>query len=173
VTLGRSSLAGAVALAIGAAIAWASQAPTTYARADAALLRLSWRIDGVRVEECRDRTPEELEALAPHMRTPRVCVGGGADYELLVELDGVTLVHDTIEAGGARGSRPIYVYRDLDLEPGPRALSVTFDALLPATHDPNGALVMHRFDGVIDVEPMEVVLITLDPATGRLVEVGR
>jgi hypothetical protein len=26
---------------------------------------------------------------------------------------------------------------------------------------------------VIDAEPMEVVLITLDPATGRLVEVGR
>jgi hypothetical protein len=172
-TRARSLLAGALALAIALVIAWLSQAPTTYARADDALLRLSWRVDGLRIEECRERTAEELEALAPHMRTPEVCVGGGADYELLVELDGAGVVHDTIRAGGARGDRPIYVYRDLDLSPGRYALRVAFGALLPDGFAVDGARVTHAFDGQVDVAPTEVVLITLDPVTSDLVQAGR
>jgi hypothetical protein len=169
----RSLLAGALALAIALVIAWLSQAPTTYARADDALLRLSWRVDGLRIEECRERTAEELEALAPHMRTPEVCVGGGADYELRVELDGAPLVHDTVEAGGARGDRPVYVYRDIDLSPGRYALRVAFRALVPEAFEADGARVARSFDGAVDVAPTEVVLITLDPGTSDLVQAGR
>ena len=172
-TRARMLLAGALALALALGVAWLSQAPTTYARDDDALLRLSWRVAGLRVEECRPRTVEELEALAPHMRTPEVCVGGGADYELLVELDGAAVVHDTIRAGGARGDRPIYVYRDIDLSPGRYALRVAFGALLPEGFAVDGARLTHAFDGQVDVTPTEVVLIALDPTTAELVRVGR
>ncbi|HSH75918.1 MAG TPA: hypothetical protein VLA09_09575, partial [Longimicrobiales bacterium] len=85
-------VAGAVAVSAALAIAWLSRAPTRYAGEDDALLRLSWRLAGVRVEECRRRTEEELAALAPHMRTPEVCTGSIASYELRVALDGTEVV---------------------------------------------------------------------------------
>ena len=170
-TVARSLFATAVAVGGALAIAWGSQAPTKYARADDALLRLSWRMNGVRVEECRERTPEELEALAPHMRTPEVCVGGGASYALAVAVDGTTVLEDTIAAGGARGDRPIYVHRELAVAPGRRGVRVTFEPVLPAGFDDAG-MPMHRFDEVVSVAPTTVLLIGLDDGSGRLVRVG-
>ena len=159
------------ALAAGA-IAWVSQLPTTYAGADDALIRLSWRVDGVHVDECRPRTEEELAALAPHMRTPEVCTRSFVDHELTVALDGRELVRDTLEPGGARRDRPVYVYRDIEVTPGRHALRVSFSALVPDGFDPAEVPIERTFDQGIDVGPTEVALIGLDPETSALTRLG-
>jgi hypothetical protein len=56
-----------------ALIGWGTRADYQRATDQHALLRLSWRMRGERLENCRDRTPAELEALPVHMRTPRIC----------------------------------------------------------------------------------------------------
>jgi hypothetical protein len=131
VTRPRRALGLVLAVGFACGVAWLSSAPTTYATAEDATLRLSWRAPGVRLEECRRRTAEELEALAPHMRTPEVCSGRFADYSLHVDLDGASAIRDTVRPGGARGDRPLYVYRDLAVRPGPHAVEVQFTALVP------------------------------------------
>ena len=168
----RWIMAGALTLAVALPIAWLSQAPTTYARPGDALLRLSWRMDGLRVEDCRPRTEEELAALAPHMRTPEVCTRGFVDHELSVSIDGAELMRDTVRPGGARRDRPVYVYRDIPLAPGRHSLSVTFAALVPPGFEPVGAQIAQSFQGELEVAPTEVVLIGFDPATSTLVRIG-
>lgn len=167
---GATRALGAV-LAVGFAggVAWLSSAPTTYATAEDATLRLSWRAPGVRLEECRRRTEEELERLAPHMRTPEVCSRRLADYELRVDLDGVGAIRDTVRAGGARGDRPLYVYRDLAVRPGRHALAVEFAALVPEGSVVGDGTNRYSFEDVVDVAAAEVALVTIDGEGSTLV----
>lgn len=113
---------GAAVLALGAL----SRAP--YASADAAqgVLRLSWRVRGERVTECRRLTAEELEALPLHMRRPEACEGRIAPYRLRVAIDGAVVEDTLIHAAGARQDRPIYVFRDFPLAPGAHVVDVAF-----------------------------------------------
>lgn len=161
---------GAVALAVvgTVAIAWLGRVPTAQAHPEEALIRLSWRLRGARVEECRARTPEELEALAPHMRTPEVCVGVNAAYELSVELDGREVVRDTVRPAGVRSDRPVYVFRDLPVPPGSHRVEVEFEALLPDGFEGGGAAAAFELEEDIEVGPAEIALITLDVAGTRL-----
>ena len=55
----------AVALAVGLTLGTAalSRMPVRFAHTGTAMLRLSWKINGVTVEACRERSPEELAAL--------------------------------------------------------------------------------------------------------------
>ncbi len=168
----RRVLAAAVTLGAALTIAWLSQLPTTYARGDDALVRLSWRIDGQRIDECRPRTAAELEALAPHMRTPEVCTRGNLDYELRVSLDGAEITRDTVRPGGARRDRPIYVYRDIPVSPGTHSLDVLFAPVFPTGSSARPQAVELRFQGEVDVEAREVVLITADASASSLVRVG-
>lgn len=165
-------LAGAVSLVLALAVGWLSQVPTTHAGPEEALLRLSWRAPAVSVEACRPRTQEELDALAPHMRTPLVCTGGGADYRLQVSLDGRDLIHETIGARGARGTRPVYVFRELEIAPGRHQLTISFAALVPDSVAPGDVPLSYGLVEEIDVASAEVALIMLDQATSRLVRSG-
>ena len=90
---------GAVVLALGAL----SRIPYTPAGAGHGVLRLSWRVRGERVTECRRLTPEELEALPLHMRRPEVCEGRIAPYRLRVTIDGSVVEDTLIRAAGAGG----------------------------------------------------------------------
>jgi hypothetical protein len=151
-------------------IGWLTRVPTSAAGPDDALVRLSWRLRGVRVEECRARTPEELEALAPHMRTPEVCVGENAAYALEVELDGREVARDTVRPAGVRVDRPVYVVLDLPVAPGRHRVEVGFEALLPEGFEAGGEVAELELEQEIDVGPAEIALITLDE-TGRRLEV--
>lgn len=151
-------------------IAGLSRVPIGGAEPDEAVLRLSWRTLAVRVEECRRRTEEELAALAEHMRTPEVCTGGGADYELRVEVDQVELVRDTLVPAGARRDRPVFVFRDVDLAPGRYRVDVQFRALVPEGYEPeNGGPLEYAWMGDVEVGSREIGLITLDPSGRTLV----
>jgi hypothetical protein len=156
----------AVASAALVGVSWLSRVPMAGAQPDEAILRLSWRTLGFRIEQCRSRTDEELAALAPHMRTPEVCTGRGADYELRVTVDGAEMVRDTVIPAGARGDRPVYVFRDLLLGPGQYRVGIDFAALVPPTYESANEAVALAWEGDVQLSPREIGLITLD-ASGR------
>ncbi len=122
----RSLGAGIAALAATLALGWLSQVPYDPVRGSGALVRLAWRTRGTRVEACRRLAAEELERLPVHMRQEEVCEGRVLPYRLVVVLDGRTVVDEAVRPSGARADRPLYVYHDLPVEPGPHEVTVTF-----------------------------------------------
>jgi len=139
---------------------------------DDAMLRLSWRAVGHRVEECRVPTEEELAALPAHMRRTEICEGRLAPFRLDVSLDGRTLVDRSVRAEGAREDRPAYVFEEYRVPAGPHRLDVRFrvDAAAAGVHPPARTL-----EADLDLAPRQVVLVTTDEATGELtlVRAGR
>ncbi|HET6617456.1 MAG TPA: hypothetical protein VFH69_06570 [Gemmatimonadota bacterium] len=120
-----TSLASVAILVIGAA----TRVPWTATPADRALLRLSWRAESETMQECRSLTEEELAELPVHMRTPEVCERKAVPYLLKVDIDGRTLLNDTLHGSGAREDRPVYVFREFALRPGTHAVDVEFLAI--------------------------------------------
>jgi hypothetical protein len=122
----RVPLAGLVAAAVALAVtAAASQIP--WGSATDAVVRLSWRARGERVEACRRPSAEELAALPPHMRQTEICEGRVTPFLLRLSIDGGPAVVDTLHAAGAREDRPIYVFRELKLAPGEHEIALTFE----------------------------------------------
>jgi len=162
-------MALAIASVAALAIAALSRAPASPLESSQPLVRLSWRVLGVRVEECRPRTEEELAALAAHMRTPQVCTGGVADYVLRVSIDGAETVRDTVRPSGARRDRPTYVFRDLPVEQGRHQVQVAFSALVPTAFEVGEQPLEFSWEGDVFVDIGEIALITLNPSGDALV----
>ena len=114
-------LLAAVALAALVAL---SRAPYVVARADEALVRLSWSGRPERIEHCRERSDEELERLPAHMRLRVECEGRSARYAVRVLRDGTVLSTDTVTGGGLRGDRSIHMLREYRVAPGVHELTV-------------------------------------------------
>jgi hypothetical protein len=162
-------LAVIVAVVATVLVAWLSRLPMHFDSEHEALVRLSWRVDGISVEECRQYSPQELANLPVHMRNPEACIGRIAPYRLQVGLNGTLLVNDTIHPGGARGDRPIYVLSDLPVDPGEHRIQVRFDPiLLPGTTWLPGARPL-SLDEIVRLERRDIVLVTLDDDTQELV----
>ncbi len=136
---------GAVAAA-GATVGLAalSRAPLAAYPSDTPVLRLAWSVRPERIEHCRTLTDEELAGVPAHMRQRVQCEGRSAGYRLVVSIDGAPRFDTLVTGGGARGDRPVYVFRELDvpkeeavppvmtldtdIEPAPReVLLVTYD----------------------------------------------
>lgn len=166
-------LAGAVTLGVAAL----SRVPYAPPGGDDAVLRLSWRTRGERVRECRRLTAQELAALPVHMRREEVCEGRVLPYVLRVEVDGRAVVHDTVRAAGAREDRPLYVYRELRVPPGPLRLSVRFTREDAPAGAPRAAGELRRaasparleLSEALHLRPGEVALVTYDADRRALV----
>ena len=98
---------------------------------DHALVRLSWRAVGERVEACRRPSEEELAALPPHMRRAEICEGRMTPFRLAVAIDGEELLDERILPSGTRQDRPVYVLREFPVAQGPHRLRVAFAEELP------------------------------------------
>ena len=133
----RLAVGGLLAVAVTVGTAALSRVSWTPHSGDRALLRLSWRARSERVESCRQLSAEEQARQPAHMRQSEVCEGRLLPYVLRVELDGRVLVHDTVRASGAREDRPLYVFRELPVAPGPRRLAVSFTRV-PARGEHDG-----------------------------------
>jgi len=167
----RRTVAVALALLLTAGTAWLSRVPVRFSAPDDGLLRLSWRIEGVTVEACRQRTPEELAELPVHMRNPQACIGGLAPYLLYLTVDGAILSEDTFHAAGARQDRPVFVLRDVPLAPGRHEVEVRFQALIPEGVEPSGQGIRElNWSGTVTLEGREVALLTL-AGSGRALEI--
>jgi hypothetical protein len=122
----RLLVAGIVALAAVLAVGLLTRVPYSVGDRQLAAVRLSWRMAGHAVEECRTLSAEELEKLPAHMRQPEVCDSYVPPYRLRVLVDGETIEDILVLAGGSRQDNPIYVYSELRVRPGPHELSVAF-----------------------------------------------
>jgi hypothetical protein len=139
-----------VAVLMTVGISWMSRAPFEFGADGEALIRLSWRVDGVTVEACRTLSEEELADLPIHMRNPDACIGQMAPFVFRATLSGVALVNDTLSPGGARGDRPIYV-----LDVGDAIVAYTWEGEIELTGgtvalltlDDRGAFVLRQPDG--------------------------
>ncbi len=121
---GRMVLGVLVAVLMTAGIGALSQVPYR-AESDAqAWIRLSWRMSAARVEECRTLTAEELAKRPIHMRRDKVCEVRGIPYRLRVVLNDAAVEEATLRGAGTRNDLPIYVYRELRVEPGRHRLEV-------------------------------------------------
>lgn len=114
----------AVLAAAGPALTWLPFSPP---RPEGAELVVSFKHPGQVTENCRDRTPEELAALPPHMRQPRVCDRRREPVRLEVRIDGRTAASGRHEPGGLWGDGPSVAILRLPVEPGPHRVELVLD----------------------------------------------
>jgi hypothetical protein len=159
----RVALAGGMALVATLLLGALSRQPLQWESPDDAAVRLTWRLRGAEVESCVRPTPEELERLSPHMRNPDACTGRMPEFRLTVSVDDRMIREEEVSGAGARGDRPIYVFRELRVPPGNRALRVDFVAEGEGVE----GLRELRLDTLVVLEPGEVVLVTHDAGMGE------
>ena len=163
--IARIASATAFALFVSVVLAALSRAPYEIEPGEDAIIRFSWRA-AERVEECRPLTDEEQAQLPAHMRQSETCERRVTPFALRIGVDGQEVVHDTLSGAGARGDRPLYVYREVGVLAGKHSLAVEFGAVGSA--DPP-----LRLEREIELLPREVVLVTRDSERGVFVVVGR
>lgn len=115
------------ASAVMAGLLWASNAPMTAHGSNAAVLRLAWSARPERIEDCRQRSDEELAKLPQHMRQPLACEGTTAEYRLRVRIDGSLVTDRIVHGGGLRRDRRLYVFEEVALPPGEAEIDIRFD----------------------------------------------
>lgn len=125
----RQAVAAALAIAALVVLVLLSRVTWRSSVADAAELRLSWRIPAPSYRQCRPPTEAELSGVLPHMRPSEVCTDTAIPFRLTVQLNGDTLHSEPIAKSGPR-ARTITIYRSFPVSPGSYALDVAF---LPET----------------------------------------
>jgi len=178
--------AAGLALAIAAlgATMWLSNAPITVHASPEAMLRLAWSALPERVERCRQRSESELAALPPHMRQPFACEGTSAQYRLAVTIQGAGSWEQTVQGGGLRHDRRLYVMRELVMPAGEVLIDVRFDRVDGSGVQPaspgdtrNGRPGAETIPAHLElrqrlhVPPRAVVLVTYSPEQRALVTI--
>ena len=151
--------------ALTLAVVALSRIPWEAEPSDDALLRLAWRYRSPLVDQCR-RLDEREQAQRPaHMRRAEECERRLRPYRLELELDGRDVLDDSVTARGARGDRPLSVFREMTLAPGPHRIKLEFEPFpLPGgTHAPEFEL-----DTTITLAARQVLLLTMDEGATRL-----
>lgn len=160
----RTTLAAIVTAGFTAMLVVCSQIPYEPDTRETALVRLSWRAVGDRLEECRAPTQEELDALPLHMRPKEICGSRLTPFALSVSLDGVAVYSGQIRASGAREDRPTYVFHQFEVAPGTHRLSVRF-----APDREGSASAPLVLDETVTLAPREVLLVTQDSDSDQLI----
>lgn len=173
---------GVLALLLTGAVVGLSRLPYEVESSDAASLRLSWRFRAT-MEECRELSEEELGELPVHMRRPVVCERRVPPHRLRVEVDGRLLLDEVVRSAGAQQDRPLYVFREISVEPGRHRVRVRFERVDGGGQegdeedagegpgDEDAAAGPPReltLETTLDLEPREVGLIGYDPGDGVL-----
>lgn len=169
----RRGIAVVVALLATVAIGALSQVPYRVEEEGQAWIRLSWRVRTERIEECRRLTAEEIAELPVHMRREEVCERRGLPYRLRLALDGSEIEDGILRGAGARGDRPIFVYRELRTTPGTHRLEIDFeperdgpDDSDPSAKDRASSL---RLAAELELADGDIALVTLPDGEARLV----
>jgi hypothetical protein len=121
------SRAVGVLLAIGATVGLSRASSMPFSpHGEQAVLRLAWTARPERIEDCRQRSDEELQKLPAHMRQSIACAGTTATYRLEVRWNDEVILQQSVRGGGLRHDRPLYLFRDIPLPPGDGTIVVQF-----------------------------------------------
>lgn len=122
---------GVVTAAIGLiALRWSSVMPSGARHVeDRAQLRLSLSARPERIERCSELSDDELAKLPAHMRLRTRCEGYAARYLLTIAVGERDLTSDTLSGGGLRQDRPLHVFREHEVIPGPQRLHIELTRL--------------------------------------------
>ena len=138
-----------------------------------AVLRLAWSARPERIEDCRQRSDEELQKLPAHMRQSMSCVGTSATYRLEVRWNDRVIAQQTIRGGGLRHDRPLYLFRDIVLPPGDATIRVAFQRVESVTGNARKteeavppSLLLER---QLELKSRQVTLVTYDAERRDLV----
>ena len=158
--LGQVAAYAAFAVFIG----YFSFAPTyQHFDPDLALIKLSFSHAGARKVACRQRTAEELAALAPNMRRPMACSRERID--LLVELivDEEVLYRAALRPAGLARDGASAVYRRFPIATGSHVVTVRLrDSVREQGFD-------HEHSGTVELTPGQNFVIDFKPALGGFV----
>lgn len=170
----RRGLGLVIAVAVTVVVAALSRAPYAAGETQGAAVRLAWRVRSARVEECRRLTPSERADLPEHMRRDEVCEGRVLPYRLVVSLDGQVVADQLIRAAGARADRPLFVFHEFAVSPGPHDLHVRFEREAGRDRertDENTAAAPAQLELAerVVLDPLDVALVVYDPERRALV----
>lgn len=145
-------------------IGYFSFAPTyQHLDADLALVKLSFSHAGARKVACRQRTQEELDALAPNMRRPMSCSRERMDLIVELAIDGQVVLHAALPPSGLARDGASTVYRKFPVDAGPHAITVRLrDSMREQGFD-------HEYSDTIELNPGQNFVIDFDPVLGGFV----
>ncbi|OAN44684.1 hypothetical protein A6A04_07600 [Paramagnetospirillum marisnigri] len=129
---------------------------------DNALVRLSLTHAGQRLGDCKERSPEELAALPPNMRSKQSCGRERNSVTLEMDIDGVTVFSQTAKPAGLSGDGRSRFYDSREVPAGRHLIRARMrDGNNPAVFD---------YDELIEVElaPRQVFVVDFDEENKKL-----
>jgi hypothetical protein len=136
----------AIAAVIGVFSLWP---PVVHFPAEQAQIKLSFAHGAARKEECRQRTAEELQQLAPNMRKKMDCPRERLPVWIEILVDGKPVYEASLPPAGLSGDGPSRVYTRFTVPAGSRHLQVRLrDSARTQGYD-------YELDKVIELKPQQ------------------
>lgn len=149
--------------AFAATIGWfSSNPPYRHLAPDQALLKLSFSHPGQLRSDCRRRSEEELQKLAPNMRQPLDCPRERSPVTVELLLDGVTLAREAVQPAGVSRDGPSTWYARFPVPAGEHRLAVRID---DSVREPG---FNHQRDETVRLQSGRVLVVDFDPAKGGI-----
>ncbi|HXX10286.1 MAG TPA: hypothetical protein VEK05_02130 [Burkholderiales bacterium] len=130
--------------------------------ADEALLKLSFSHAAQLAHECRRRSPEELEKLAPNMRVPLDCSRERSPVTVELRLDGRMLAQRLARPAGLAHDGASTLYERFVVPAGEHELSVVLNDNARVT----GAT--YQRDARVSLNPGQVLVVDFNPERGGI-----
>ncbi len=127
---------------------------------DEAVITLAFGHTSQRVEECRTLSQEQLNELAPNMRTAVDCPRERSPVRLELTLDDEVATRMDLVAPGLYKDQGVDVYRDITAAVGEHRLSVWLN------DDVNVDGPTYRFERAIELQPAQRLVVTFDATRG-------
>jgi hypothetical protein len=129
---------------------------------DEALVRVSFSHAAQRLQECRQRTDEELAKLPPNMRLREECPRERAPTHFQLEIDGQVMVDRVIAPSGLSRDGPATLYSRFTVPVGRHSFVARLnDSPAPGFNHSAGA--------TVDLEPGDAVVIDFQSSKGGFV----
>jgi hypothetical protein len=129
---------------------------------DEALVRVSFSHAAQRLQECRQRSDEELAKLPPNMRLREDCPRERAPTHFQLEIDGQVMVDRVIAPSGLSRDGPATLYSRLRVPAGRHS----FVARL---NDSPAAGFSHSAEATVDLAPGDAVVIDFQASKGGFI----
>jgi len=149
--------------AFAATIGWFSSNPTyRHLGEGEALLKLSFSHPGQLRSDCRRRTSEELQRLAPNMRQEMDCPRERSPTTVELHIDGALLAHKEVQPAGLSRDGASTYYGRFPVPAGEHRLVVRIDdsVRVPGFN--------HERDETVRLEPGRILVVDFDPAKGGI-----